>query len=130
MKGSHPARSSADAPFALALLVAMAALALTACGGSSTTASNTPSTAPSEAAVMLAASPGATSPPPASGPGTIAFTKFTQDEPPDICVVHTDGTGLRRLAQGARRPAWSPDGSKIAFIRIAGNDVSATSPPG
>jgi len=44
-----------------------------------------------------------------SGPGTIAFTR---DD--DLYTVWSDGTGLRRIAQGARCAAWSPDGSQIA----------------
>jgi TolB protein len=41
----------------------------------------------------------------------------------DLCVVRSDGSGLRRLAHGSGHSlirggvAWSPDGSRIAFVR-------------
>jgi Tol biopolymer transport system component len=35
---------------------------------------------------------------------------------PDLYLVHSDGTGLRRItSRGAYTPAWSPDGKWIAF---------------
>jgi Tol biopolymer transport system component len=61
----------------------------------------------------------------------MAAAKFTPDlydtEPPiEIHVVNVDGTGLTRLTQGvnhARRPRWSPDGSKIIFQRSEKNQI-------
>jgi Tol biopolymer transport system component len=65
------------------------------------------------------------------GPGTIAFTKPLLGvaggdlvmKSSDICVVRSDGTGLTRLAHGSGHSSirggvtWSPDGSRLAFIR-------------
>jgi len=100
---------------ALAVLLLLCASALvSACGGSSTTASSSPSVAPSLVAASMAASPSAAPLPKAAVHGTIAFTKLSEGSM-DIYVVHSDGRGLRRLAEDARVPAWSPDGSKIAY---------------
>jgi hypothetical protein len=68
---------------------------------------------------------------------------FSQHVTPDvhssIWVVHTDGSGLREInvqpasacgganadptAKGCNQPTWSPDGTKIAFIRSFRNIV-------
>jgi Tol biopolymer transport system component len=93
MRTHQGCRASAGA----ALLVAVAGLALGACGGSKVPDLPTPTVA-----------------------GTIAFESGPGGETwSDISVVRTDGTGLRRVVHGDRfafASAWSPDATKIACI--------------
>jgi len=121
--GTHGKRGSrTTVANALALLVAVAVLALAACGGSDTTATSSPS-----APMSLAASPSPTAEPlpTPTVAGTIAFTTLAAYMDYDICVVNTDGTGLKTLAGGEgcqTYPRWSPDGKKIVYYESAPGD--------
>jgi Tol biopolymer transport system component len=70
----------------------------------------------------------------------IVFSRHvTPDFHSSLWVVHSDGTGLHEIdvqptsacggseddstAEGCNSPAWSPDGTKIAFIRSFSNDA-------
>jgi Tol biopolymer transport system component len=52
--------------------------------------------------------------------GTIAFSRMAGDQR-GIYTVGEDGNSpvlpIKKLQQGERYPAWSPDGSRIAFVR-------------
>ncbi len=53
------------------------------------------------------------------GIGQIAFASARSGGVPQIYLINTDGTGLTlitNMENGACQPAWSPDGSQLAFI--------------
>lgn len=56
----------------------------------------------------------------------LAFSNTAPDGNNEIYTVYADGTGLTRLTNSSQRecgPAWSPDGSKIAFY-VHYNDLN------
>jgi Tol biopolymer transport system component len=63
--------------------------------------------------------------------GRIAFVFFRDEGPTsDICTMNSDGSDRRPLtsSQGDERnvgPAWSPDGTRIAFVRTHGKHGSS-----
>jgi hypothetical protein len=131
--GAHgTCRTPAIVFFASALLVLIAPLALAACGGAGTTASNSPSATPSQAAPSpsVAASPIGIPLPTPTVAGAIAYSHYVGEDAEynadyDVCVVNTDGTGLKTLAGGKGcqyYPRWSPDGSKIVYMESLPGD--------
>lgn len=76
---------------------------------------NTETTAPTEEATVTL-TPSMT--PVGGGGGQIAFAS-DRTGIPQIWLVNVDGTGLVRVTdtdEGACQPAWSPDGTQLAFI--------------
>jgi dipeptidyl aminopeptidase/acylaminoacyl peptidase len=116
--------SKASPQGATALLLVFAALTLAACGGSSTSASSSATAAPSPApdSALATASTGAAPLPAPTATGTIAFSKVVSGTGSlgELSTVRADGEGLTQLAAGGevsfKQPAWSPDGTRIAYI--------------
>lgn len=63
--------------------------------------------------LVVAAAAAASTP---RGNGLIAYVPGPPERSAEIWTVRSDGTGSRLLTRGAE-PAWSPDGTRIAFSR-------------
>lgn len=63
----------------------------------------------------------------APGGQTIAFLRVQRGVETDIYTVRPNGSGLSRLTNtrtlNEERPAWSPDGTKLAYVGRVGSDV-------
>ena len=58
----------------------------------------------------------------------LAYVGYSQTQngnsPTHLYVMNSDGTGVTRIGpDDARNPAWSPDGSQIAFIQMDSVDI-------
>jgi TolB protein len=52
--------------------------------------------------------------------GKLVFPRYAGEaRSHPIFVVNADGSGLRKVAADGDEPAWAPDGTKIAYVRVA-----------
>lgn len=92
----------------------------TTSGGAATPSGGDPTAIPGGAATEAATSTGGngqTPTPQGGGVGQLAFAS-ARSGIPQVYLVNIDGTGVEQLtdlSEGACQPAWSPDGSQIAF---------------
>ena len=95
-----------------ALLALLAPLALTLnCSDDKPQSSSSISTPPAPSA--------SNSPPTSPSIGRLVYLRQEEDAGDDIFTIRADGSGERRLTNAPGedyQPAWSPDGSRIAFV--------------
>lgn len=128
--GSEPIRGSMGHGFALRLAALIVALTLAACGGSTLTSEPpsfaVPPTAIATALPTIAASAtsepssAATATPQTAPTGRILFSAVVPtDTFASIFLMKADGSGVTNLTgtRGGDEPAWSPDGTMVAFVR-------------
>ncbi|HET7240573.1 MAG TPA: hypothetical protein VFI77_05410, partial [Gemmatimonadales bacterium] len=63
--------------------------------------------------------------------GRLVYTSEADLSDVHLRIINADGTGSVRLTTGAAfQPAWSPDGTRIAFVTLEGKDLFVINPDG